>query len=415
MLSAGLRSATALPARRAWGRLAGPAAACGYVLGFAIPLRTDYSVFALAIGAAVALASAVDPWSRPGSTGLERAVIAFCAAAGLSLLLSASPARSLASCASLLPAILLFLIIGYDFSSPAQVRTLCLAWSAVALGLAGALVAIGLAHAGDPPTAWVARLESPVIVVPNDATLFAVLVPVFLLPVRRNPRSAGAALGAAAALASLLACVLLQSRTALLTALVCLCALAQLWRSRALLIAAAAVPLAGWAVDRLLLDGRLAAKFVSVIDNRVALWLSAWRMFLDAPVIGNGPNTFALLYLPYLHALDVRGRLPVDDRVIPWPHNLYLEMLAERGAVGLAALLVLIAAAGGIAWRHRNARCRDARLIATASLASLIGICFAGLVELTLLRLWVVILLFVFCGVANFLVRHNEGCTPESA
>ena len=39
----------------------------------------------------------------------------------------------------------------------------------------------------------------------------------------------------------------------------------------------------------------------------------------------------------------------------------------------------------------------------------------AGLIELTLLRLWVVVLVFVLCGVANFLARHNDALTPESA
>jgi O-antigen ligase len=401
--------------RRAWVRLAGPAAACAYVLAFALPLRTDYSLVALALCAALTLTSADNATPTRRTNALVFAIVGFCVSSGVSLVLSADPARSFASSVSLLPAILLFLIVGYDFSSPAQVRALFLALSVVALGLAGALVAIGLADPSAPPTAWVARLESPIIVVPNDAVLFAVLVPVFLLPVRRDPRSLGAALGAAAATGALFACLLLQSRTALLTGLVCLLALAVLWRSRILLLAAAAAPVAGWIVDRFLLDARLAAKFASLLDNRLALWLSAWRMFLDAPFAGNGPNTFGLLYLPYLEGLDLRGRLPVDDRVIPWPHNLYLEMLAERGVPGLVALLLVLLAAGWVLWRHRRSRCRDARLIASASLASLAGLCFAGLIELTLLRLWVVVLVFVLCGVANFLARHNDALTPDSA
>ena len=349
-------------------------------------------VRACAVCAAIALTSADDARPNRRSNALVVSIVGFCAVSGMSLLLSADPARSLASSASLLPAILLFLIVGYDFSSPAQVRALFAALSAVALGLAVALVTIGFAHPAESPTAWVARLESPIIVVPN-----------------------GAALGAAAALVALLACLLLQSRTALLTGLVSLFALAALWRSRFLLLAAAAAPVVGWIVDRLLLDARLAAKFGSFLDTRLALWLSAWRMFLDAPLAGHGPNTFGLLYLPYLNALDIRGRLPVDDRVIPWPHNLYLEMLAERGVPGLVALLVVVVVAGWVLWRLRSARCRDTRLIATATLASLAGLCFAGLIELTLLRLWVVVLLFVLCGVTNFLARHNDAFMPDSA
>ena len=47
-------------------------------------------------------------------------------------------------------------------------------------------------------------------------------------------------------------------------------------------------------------------------------------------------------------------------------------------------------------------------------LASLAGIAFAGLLELTLLRLWVVVLIFVLLGLLQFLARRHEGSIAEA-
>lgn len=47
-------------------------------------------------------------------------------------------------------------------------------------------------------------------------------------------------------------------------------------------------------------------------------------------------------------------------------------------------------------------------------LASLAGIAFAGLLELTLLRLWVVVLVFVLLGLPPFLARRHEIGIPAA-
>ena len=411
-MEARARTTLALPsdpsgsALRRAARLAAPVGACAYVLSFAIPARIDYSLLLLAACAAVALFASDDTSASRRVNPLVVAILCFCAATVVSLFVSINLARSFIVSTALLPALLLFVIIGYGFSSPGHVRGLLLAFTAVALGLGSALTAIALRDSAGASSDWVAALESPILVVPNDVALLAVLLPAYLLPLRLRPRSVAGVAGAMAAAITLLACVALQSRTALLTALVSMTALAMLWRSRALLIVTLTTPVAALIVDQVFLGGHLTAKFASFWDARLSLWVTAWQMFVDAPLVGNGPNTFGALYPQYIAALEMPGILPVDGRVVPWPHNLYLEMLAERGFVGLCALLFVIGAAARIGWRLRKAQDAETRLLATTVLACLVGVAFSGLLELTLLRLWVVVLTFVLLGMLQYLSRY---------
>ncbi len=402
------------PTARRFAQLAAPAGACAYVLSFAIPAKTDYSLLIFAALGAVALLAADGAAAGRRSRLLALAIACFCAVTLSSLVASVDLGRSLVASSALLPALLLFAIIGYGFSSLAEARTLLLVLSVVALGLALALIAITLRLGGMPATEWMTALQSPILVVPNDVTLLAVLLPAYLLPWRREPRSAAAVAGALAAAATLVACVALQSRTALLTALVALAALALLWRSRPLLIVTLTTPIVALGFDQLMLGGHLTAGLPALWDTRLALWATAWQMFVDAPMVGHGPNTFGALYLPYVAALDLRGILPADGRIIPWPHNFYLELLAERGIAGLAAFLAVLGVAARIGWRLRATANSETWLLATTVLASLAGIAFAGLLELTLLRLWVVVLIFVLLGLLQFLARRHEGSIAEA-
>lgn len=71
---------------------------------------------------------------------------------------------------------------------------------------------------------------------------------------------------------------------------------------------------------------------------RWTLWNAAWRIFKDHPLTGAGPGGFHRLFTSYY----LGGPL---DGEIGWAsaHNLYLHQLAERGIIGLTALLALAA------------------------------------------------------------------------
>jgi hypothetical protein len=71
--------------------------------------------------------------------------------------------------------------------------------------------------------------------------------------------------------------------------------------------------------------------------GRADLWRAALRMFAERPLLGIGPDNFRHLYGSYL------GRPAWDERV--HANNLYLELLADLGVLGTAALGVVIAPA----------------------------------------------------------------------
>ncbi len=77
---------------------------------------------------------------------------------------------------------------------------------------------------------------------------------------------------------------------------------------------------------------------------RPVLWAAALRMAADHPVLGLGPDNYRLAYGPYA------GLERWDRRI--HANNMYLEILAGAGILGLLALLWLLAGAGWLLWRR---------------------------------------------------------------
>lgn len=128
--------------------------------------------------------------------------------------------------------------------------------------------------------------------------------------------------------------VLTESRGAVVAALVggavgiCL----ELGRPGAARLAAA---LAGILLAAILLlsAGSLADDLAARGGDRPWYWQVAWQDVRDAPLVGHGAGTFGLSWLE---------RRPIEAYVQD-AHSLYLETLAELGAVGLALLLLALA------------------------------------------------------------------------
>jgi O-antigen ligase len=81
-------------------------------------------------------------------------------------------------------------------------------------------------------------------------------------------------------------------------------------------------------------------------SGRVTQWRVAVEQYEDHPVLGSGAGTYERYW--------VRNR-PVGGKVRD-AHNLYLEVLAELGPVGLLALLTALAVPLGVALRARHSR-----------------------------------------------------------
>jgi cytochrome c-type biogenesis protein CcmH/NrfG len=79
-------------------------------------------------------------------------------------------------------------------------------------------------------------------------------------------------------------------------------------------------------------------------NGRIALWRVGWREFASRPLGGTGAGTFELAWMEHRPSAD-----QARDT-----HNLYLQTLAELGVLGLAALLVCLAAPLVATWRSRR-------------------------------------------------------------
>jgi len=71
------------------------------------------------------------------------------------------------------------------------------------------------------------------------------------------------------------------------------------------------------------------------IDARLTLWRAGFKMIKDRPVLGAGPGSVKTLFPLYCPK-------PYPENIV-WGslHNLYIHQTAERGIIGLAALLAL--------------------------------------------------------------------------
>ena len=380
----------------------GPIGACAYLVGFAFPWSWDLPLLLLAIMSLLAILTGVR--HRPATwPPLSLPVLGFVGATAIAVCGSADVTHSLHLSAALLPGLLLFFLIAEHFPDLRATWLLYLTCSALSLGLAAALLWGVWQAGGRPPSAqMVLAVGSPILLVPNDAALLAVLAPLSLATCSQRSRSVGGVTAAFALLLSVGVLVLLQSRTALLTMVAALMVAVVLLHGRRRLAVALACGL-GLLALALLVDGAggfpLVAKLVRHWEwggnGRWPLWRAAWAMFLDAPWWGHGPHTFVQLYRSYLHQLG----LPTSSLVIPWAHNLYLEVLAERGIIGFIALAVLLVYGLVAAWRLQAAATGEAHRLGVGALAGLIGLCGAAAVELTFLRQWVVIVFFMVLGV----------------
>ena len=128
------------------------------------------------------------------------------------------------------------------------------------------------------------------------------------------------------------------------------------WRQRKKFLLGVVLVVAASAVAVQFAPSAVVQRFVGVIDDlssaisgngyiadkaiagRLAEMEAAMRLFLDHPIFGAGYGNFDGLYqdIARLNSLMSRG----SGREA---HNLYLEILAERGVVGLAAFAGLIA------------------------------------------------------------------------
>lgn len=112
-------------------------------------------------------------------------------------------------------------------------------------------------------------------------------------------------------------------------------------------------------------------------SGRESIWTVGWRMVQAHPVRGVGAGNFPIVSVHYLFAPGTltESRFIVDQPQVT--HNMYLNVLAEEGIVGLAlfaAILLFSLRCFTIAWRRfRQSGDRDLEILSYALFTGLVG------------------------------------------
>ena len=391
---------------------------CGYLIGVALPLTPAFDLPLVFLALLATLAAVTGRQQRP----LRRshaviAVVAFVAARLASSLAAPHPPARLQFLAPLLPALLLFFVLSEWVQTRGHIAAICVSLTVVGFVLATTLLTVSWLSDTADPDAWAQAVPSPMLVVKNDISVVAVLAPLALAVASLRPHRV-VQLIVFGFFASLIAVIgVVQSRTALVTTVVAIIAYAALARGprsirrpRVLVAMLVGLVAVAFAVNALVGFG-FAHKVMHDWQGsgRLALWVAALAMFRDAPLLGHGPNSFVLHYRAHLDALQLPAWIQVDPRVTPWAHNLYLELLAEQGVVGLVAFLALGAVGLSMVSRITRSPHQDLRCLGAAAGASLIAFLTAASFELSFIRAWVTIMLFTLLGLLTTLTRSARG------
>jgi O-antigen ligase len=132
-------------------------------------------------------------------------------------------------------------------------------------------------------------------------------------------------------------------------------------------------------------------------SGRTDIWTVGWRMVQAHPLLGVGAGNFPVSSIHYLlrpGALSFTAYIVDTPKV---PHNIYLEVLAELGVVGLvgflAVLVISLVCTGRAARRFAAASDRAGELLARGLMLALLALLtsqFFGS-ELYLKQLWLLL------------------------
>ncbi len=144
--------------------------------------------------------------------------------------------------------------------------------------------------------------------------------------------------------------------------------------------------------------------------ERLGLWRSGLEMSLDDPIIGTGPDTFSARFAAY-RTIDQPGILTRNVRPES-SHSLAIDQAVGVGALGSAALAILIVSTIIIAWRRAPpSGKRDVHCVSAAIVAYYVATAFSFGESMTGWLPW--LLLGTLLGVASSEPRRADAPTWE--
>ena len=309
----------------------------------------------------------------------------------LSIIFSESPDISVElSAAWPVNLLILFIILSY-FDYRKDWVSFCFSFSMLSVLISLALLVMFFLHPNESPEELLSRLDSSIIVVPNDTLLLAIFSP-FSFFLLLNTKEKLIQLWYVVVIGVCFATIVAyESRSAFIVFIFCT-AIIYVGNKSNVLKRISIILLLMFLVFELVIGLQFLLKLSILPTSRLPLWYAAISMFLEHPLLGNGPFTFAEYYQNFIRIASLPDWITVDDRRIPWPHNLYLEILSGSGIICFAVFVGLLA----VSLRKLLVRNQDPLLEQTrlTLLSAILGMMLAGAVELTFLRIWVLLLFF---------------------
>lgn len=377
-------------------------AVAAYFLTFSVNSSIDVSLLVLMAGA---VWMQFDGKSRQVKfNSIDALVIGFVIVLFFCALLSENIGKSFTLSAAFVPALLLYYLIRYC-RGDSDINVVILSLLIQVMGLAA--FSVYRATTEDLlPADIVKQIGSHILIVPNDVVFFVLAIPLFLaLHETSRNRAISVAVGLSLILIAV-AVISLQSRLAVLAGGLSISCY-YLFRLRKISAMSVLSVLAVIVLIDSIFEFALIQKILSFSDSRLPLWYSAWEMFKEKPFVGFGPHTFGDFYQAYFVYDGYAENIVVDSRHTPWPHNLYLELLAEYGLLGFSAFLVIVAAVSRQLIRRVPKQDDDWQAVNSGLVAAFAGFLIAAFFELTLLRLWVVVFMFALLGFSALMLEQG--------
>jgi O-antigen ligase len=361
------------------------------------PLQVSTVWAMLAILTALLLVALVTRRIRWRRNPLDLPVLLFAAASGLSMFGLSGHFDALAIA---LGACLLYLISSRSLASVRDVVLVVVAVAAGCLVQAGG-IALAVVSGGHPVSE--ATRVSGLLIDPNHfAGELAMVTPLLLALAMLAPRRWLAVVASLAAVAFCIAIVATLSRSGWLGLLAGLLVLGVMLPGRRLQLgalvvaAAAAVLLAGLVPAISVRLGPHAMGPLEMLASRWRVWSAAIAMTWDHPIVGVGIGDFANVYPAY-------GIRPLSAQ---HAHNLFLNLAAERGALGLAAFGLVLAVLGRALHRAWAAAMTDTgRALVAGFSAGLTAFLVHSLFDVSYVEDTVLLLFWLVAGTGAILAR----------
>jgi len=375
---------------------------CLFLVSFSIPHSQNIPIFLLAVVGIIVSFTKIRSGSRERKL-ITVLVMIFISVTLLSIIFSKDINRSLFTSFPLEPAILVFFITAYYYRSNNDLIATYASLFIISMGSIFLLFLTAISNPDKQTLMWVKLSQIPIIIVPNDISFACIVAPLIL--------GVCYYLNIAALFYFVFPCILFiaitasiyQSAVSLLclgVSLSCFFLLGRKFYIFWLLLLSLLLVLG---ID-IFLGQPLVGKVILTIkhkgwDPRVALWIVAFGMFLASPLLGYGPHTFVHYYnKEFIDQLNLPSYLPLDPRSVPWAHNLYLEMLAERGFIGFLSLVSIMSVSIYFGYRLIKLCPSRERFLVIGVFSAMIGFCAGSIVEFTFLRFWVVVIFFTLVG-----------------